>query len=292
VIKLRSGLAKCIKRYCLWSSNGNASDFDDASSERGFALLEVIVALVIMALVGIMAWRGMDAMIRGRETIDRRANQDASYSQLVRQFERDCQEILRRDELMALSSASVSGSTSATTSLAAGAKNIWWLRRYRADNQDAWMVVGYGMSPAGLQRWTSRPLLRRNEAGSLWSSISRDPDLNSSDLLVSLEVPAIVRQSFRVQTSIVNGSGSSGISASGTGTPAANASTTSTTNLAGNNTSSGGSSSSSSNAGATPSNPSSAVTNVYPDQQGVVMQWWIKDITLPITRSCLMGGAL
>jgi len=292
VIKLRSGLAKCIKRYCLWSSNGNASDFDDASSERGFALLEVIVALVIMALVGIMAWRGMDAMIRGRETIDRRANQDASYSQLVRQFERDCQEILRRDELMALSSASVSGSTSATTSLAAGAKNIWWLRRYRADNQDAWMVVGYGMSPAGLQRWTSRPLLRRNEAGSLWSSISRDPDLNSSDLLVSLEVPAIVRQSFRVQTSIVNGSGSSGISASGTGTPAANASTTSATNLAGNNTSSSGSNSSSSNAGATPSNPSSAVTNVYPDQQGVVMQWWIKDITLPITRSCLMGGAL
>jgi hypothetical protein len=31
---------------------------------------------------------------------------------------------------------------------------------------------------------------------------------------------------------------------------------------------------------------------VYPDSQGVSMQWWIKDQALPISRSCLMGGAL
>jgi len=252
-----------------------------SSPEAGFALLEVIVALVIMALVGIMAWRGMDAMIRGRETIDRRANQDASYTQLVRQFERDCQEILRRDELASLSAASTSGSNSggnasAVTSLAAGSKNIWWMRRYRADNQDAWMVVGYGMSPTGLQRWTSRPLLRRSEAGALWTSISRDPDLNSSDLLSSLEVPAIVRQSFQVQASVVSGAGSSGTSASGTATPTSSSSASTTTTPSANPTAS----------------TTSAVSNIYPDQQGVVMQWWIKDITLPITRSCLMGGAL
>ena len=252
-----------------------------SSPEAGFALLEVIVALVIMALVGIMAWRGMDAMIRGRETIDRRANQDASYTQLVRQFERDCQEILRRDELASLSAASTSGSNSggnasAVTSLAAGSKNIWWMRRYRADNQDAWMVVGYGMSPTGLQRWTSRPLLRRSEAGALWTSISRDPDLNSSDLLSSLEVPAIVRQSVQVQASVVSGAGSSGTSASGTATPTSSSSASTTTTPSANPTASA----------------TSAVSNIYPDQQGVVMQWWIKDITLPITRSCLMGGAL
>lgn len=38
----------------------------------------------------------------GREVIDRRANQDADYSQLVRQFERDCQSVLGKDELSAL----------------------------------------------------------------------------------------------------------------------------------------------------------------------------------------------
>lgn len=242
--------------------------------EQGFALIEMIVALVIMALVGLMAWRGMDAMIRGRETIDRRANVDATYFQLVRQFERDCQEGLRRDEIAPLFSGGSSGgtsgatiNTSAVSSLAAGAKNIWWMRRYRADNQDAWMIVGYGMAPTGLQRLTSRPLLRRSEAGTLWASISRDPDLISTELLVSLEVPTIVRQAFQVQTSVISGAGGNGISTSGTGSP--------TTSAASNNASG-----------------SAPIANVYPDSQGVSMQWWIKDQALPISRSCLMGGAL
>jgi prepilin-type N-terminal cleavage/methylation domain-containing protein len=249
--------------------------------DQGFALIEMIVALVIMALVGLMAWRGMDAMIRGRETIDRRANLDASYFQLVRQFERDCQESLRRDEIAPLFSAASGGGSSSSggsaagqatnasviSSLASGAKNIWWVRRYRADNQDAWMIVGYGMSPAGLQRLTSKPLLRRSEAGALWASISRDPDLISTELLVSVEVPTIVRQVFQVQTSVISGAGGNGISASGTGSPTTGAATNSPSGNA-------------------------PISIVYPDPQGVTMQWWIRDQALPMNRSCLMGGAL
>lgn len=246
-------------------------------SERGFALIEMVVALVIMALVGLMAWRGMDAMIRGREVIDKRANQDADYSQLVRQFERDCQSVLSKDEIASLASSVTGGAIN--SSVAAGAKNIWFLRRYRADNVDAWLIAGYVVGPAGLQRWTSRPLLQRTDAGALWAGIARDPDLSSSDLLVSLELPSIVRQSFQVQTSVVNGAGSSGISAGGTGsagttTPAATPASTPTSNAA---------------AGA---NPTSGISTITADQQGVMMQWWVKDIALPITRSCLMGGAL
>jgi len=264
--------------------------------EDGFALIEMIVALVIMALVGLMAWRGMDAMIRGRETIDRRANLDANYFQLVRQFERDCQESLRRDELAPLfsvagagvgtgtstgggvgssSSAGSASNTSAISSLAAGAKNIWWIRRYRADNQDAWMIVGYGMSPAGLQRLTSRPLLRKSEAGTLWASISRDPDLMSTELLVSVEVPTIVRQTFQVQTSAISGAGANPSASPGTG--------------AGTST---GASSPATGTAASAASGSTPISNVFPDPQGVTMQWWIKDQTLPISRSCLMLGAL
>lgn len=248
--------------------------------DQGFTLLEVIVALVIMALVGLMAWRGMDVMIRGREVIDRRANQDADYSQLVRQFEKDCQSVLVRDELSSLANSQAGGGATAgsTSAVATGAKNIWFLRRYRADNVDAWLIAGYGMGPEGLQRWTSKPLLQRAEAGALWFGISRDPDLSSSDLLLSLEVPTVVRQSFRVQTSVVSGAGSSGVSASGTGSPNAstNAATTSTTTPTTN----------------PPANTAPNVSNLLPEQQGVVMQWWIKDVALPITRSCLMWGAL
>ena len=241
-------------------------------SDSGFALLEVIAALVITALVGLMAWRGMDAMIRGREVIDRRANQDADYSQLVRQFEKDCQSVLVRDELSSLanSQAGTNANGGAVSAVASGAKNIWFLRRYRADNVDAWLIAGYGMGPSGLQRWTSKPLLQRSDAGALWFGISRDPDLASSDLLLSLEVPSVVRQAFRVQTSVLSGAGNSGISASGTGSP--NTPSASSTNA--------------------PANTAPNVSNLLPEQQGIVMQWWIKDVALPITRSCLMGGAL
>ena len=248
-------------------------------SERGFALIEMVVALVIMALVGLMAWRGMDAMIRGREVIDKRANQDADYSQLVRQFERDCQSVLSKEEIANLAS-SVSGSA-ISSSIAAGAKNIWFLRRYRADNMDAWLIAGYTVGPAGLQRWTSRPLMQRADAGALWAGIARDPDLSSSDLLVSLELPFIVRQSFQVQTSVVNGAGGSGISAGGTGSP----------NSPGTSDASASAATSGSTS-ASGANPTTGVTTVTADQQGVMMQWWVKDIALPITRSCLMGGAL
>lgn len=256
-----------------------------SGDDQGFALLEVIVALVIMALVGLMAWRGMDAMIRGREVIDRRAKQDADYLQLVRQFEKDCQSVLVRDELSSLANSQAGGGATAgsTSAVAAGAKNIWFLRRYRADNVDAWLIAGYGMGPAGLQRWTSKPLLQRVEAGALWFGISRDPDLSSSDLLLSLEVPTVVRQSFRVQTSVMSGAGSSGISASGTGSPNASANSAST-NVATTSTTT-----STTNP---PANTPPNVSNLLPEQQGVVMQWWIKDVALPITRSCLMGGAL
>jgi len=264
----------------------NANFSHHSGCDTGFALLEIIVALVIMALVGLMAWRGMDAMIRGREVIDRRANQDADYSQLVRQFEKDCQSVLVRDELSSLvnTQAGANAISGAVSAIASGTKNIWFLRRYRADNVDAWLIAGYGVGPNGLQRWTSKPLLQRADAGALWFGISRDPDLASSDLLLSLEVPSVVRQSFQVQTSLLNGAGSGGISASGTGSPNTSANSAAANTTAANTTTTPITN--------PPANAAPNVSNLLPEQQGVVMQWWIKDITLPITRSCLMGSAL
>jgi len=267
------------------------------SQQLGFALLELIVAMAIMAIVGLLAWRGMDAMIRGREVIERRSNDDLAYIQLVRQFERDCQEILRRDELnaangpvtpsaavsntasntspnatvpnpSATTAAAVNLSTSTVPSIAVGSKNIWWLRHYRADMQDAWLLVGYGMGPSGLERWTSQPLLRRDIALQIWNSTLRNPDLVSTDFLVSWQAPHVVRQAFVVQSSLMSGAGGSGISATGTGSAPANVSPTNSM----------------------PSNP--GVSLITPDQQGLIMRWWLKDIALPITRSCLMGSAL
>ena len=63
-------------------------------SDAGFTLIEVMIAMAIMATLGIIAWRGMDAMLRSKENIESRAKQDSVYFNLVRQFERDCQEMI------------------------------------------------------------------------------------------------------------------------------------------------------------------------------------------------------
>ena len=215
--------------------------------DQGFALIEVLVAMTIMALVGLMAWRGMDALIMGRDVIDRRANQDAVYAQLVNQFERDCHFILRAEVL-------------GNNPLSAGAKNIWWIRQLQVDNRDAWMIVGYGVTPAGLQRWTSSPLLRRTEALALWASVSRDPDLLSTSFQVSLTLPEVIRQTALVQ--------SVPASAMATLPPPPNPQS--------------------------PTSPNTPLTlaAAIPDYRGVVLQWWLRDANLPITRSCLMAGGL
>ena len=260
----------------------------DRAQEQGFALLEILVAMAIMAIAGLLAWRGMDAMIRGREVIERRADTDLAYLQLVRQFEQDCQTILRRDELLAAANVSGNASSNASNNLAigagsnrfsviaAGAKNIWWLRHYFLDNQDAWLLVGYGVTESGLQRWTSRPLLNRKEALSVWNAVSKDPDLLSSNMLVTWQVPNIIKQSFVMQTLALSGAGQTGIRASGTGTPPAGTTANSNNNNAANNA----------------TNNTNVLTLTAPDPQGLVMQWWLKEAALSITRSCLLGGAL
>jgi general secretion pathway protein J len=163
------------------------SDELTIAPEAGFTLIEVMVALVVIAIVGLMAWRGMDAMIRGQESIEGRAKQDALYFQIVRQFERDCQEIILSSNLD-------------IPVYAAGQKNIWWLRRYEQANQVNWAIVGYGISENGLRRWVSRPLTNKPDALGLWQAILRDPDLVSSTMKMTLEAPEIISQEATVIT--------------------------------------------------------------------------------------------
>jgi general secretion pathway protein J len=250
-----------------------------APRDQGFALIEILVAMTIMALVGLMAWRGMDALIMGRDVIDRRANQDAVYTQLVNQFERDCQFILRAEVL-------------GSNPLSAGAKNIWWIRQLQVDNRDAWMIVGYGVTPAGLQRWTSAPLLRRTEAVTLWAGVSRDPDLLSSSFRVSLTLPDVIRQTIFVRTALASGV-SATPPAPPTPTTPTSPTTTSTPSTVDPNASTAVGSTSNTTPTAAP-NPNAPLTlaAVTPDHRGVVMQWWLSSSSLPITRSCLMGGGL
>ncbi|WP_322031586.1 prepilin-type N-terminal cleavage/methylation domain-containing protein [Paraburkholderia sp. J76] len=69
-----------------------------ASSARGFTLIELLVAIAIMAVVAILSWRGLDEIVRGRETITRAMAQERVFAQMFDQMRIDLREAASDDE--------------------------------------------------------------------------------------------------------------------------------------------------------------------------------------------------
>lgn len=61
---------------------------------RGFTLIEVMVALFILAVVAAMAWQGVDAIIRTREISQQRMDRLLRLQSVMAQWEIDLQEIV------------------------------------------------------------------------------------------------------------------------------------------------------------------------------------------------------
>jgi general secretion pathway protein J len=59
------------------------------AAPRGFTLVEVLVALVVMATMAGMAWRGIDALIKSREIAQTRLAQTARLQTVLAQWEVD-----------------------------------------------------------------------------------------------------------------------------------------------------------------------------------------------------------
>ena len=77
---------------------------------------------------------------------------------------------------------------------------VWWLRRNLDTSQTSWIIVGYGITQTGLRRWISAPLVSKAEALEKWKSISRDPDIVTNAMKVSLEIPHISSQQVNIIT--------------------------------------------------------------------------------------------
>ncbi|MGB3290814.1 MAG: prepilin-type N-terminal cleavage/methylation domain-containing protein [Burkholderiaceae bacterium] len=58
-------------------------------AQRGFTLIEVLVALVLMALVSLISWRGLEAVQYTGQRLDDRAEETLSLLRVLDQIERD-----------------------------------------------------------------------------------------------------------------------------------------------------------------------------------------------------------
>jgi general secretion pathway protein J len=65
---------------------------------RGFTLIELLVAIAIMAVIAVLSWRGLDQIIRGRETITNAMEDERVFAQLFDQMRIDARQAASDDE--------------------------------------------------------------------------------------------------------------------------------------------------------------------------------------------------
>ena len=105
---------------------------------RGFTLIEVLVALVIMAVMAGMAWRGIDAVVRSRESSQAKLEQIARLQTVLAQWEQDLRMLQDSQVVPALA---FDGAT---------------LRLTRSTEQGL-QVVAWSLREGQWQRWASTP---------------------------------------------------------------------------------------------------------------------------------------
>ncbi|MFM8901371.1 MAG: type II secretion system protein J [Burkholderiales bacterium] len=59
------------------------------SSQKGFTLVEVLVALMVMAILATMAWQGVDGMVRARDATQQRLGSNLQLGTVMAQWDVD-----------------------------------------------------------------------------------------------------------------------------------------------------------------------------------------------------------
>ena len=123
------------------------------TASSGFTLVEVLVALAVMALMAAMAWQGVDAIVRARDASQQRVEATLRMNMVIGQWEQDLaslQETARVPQLH------FDGATLRLTRRAAGGiQLVAWAMR----DDDSGSV---------LQRWASPAVTTRAELQDLW----------------------------------------------------------------------------------------------------------------------------
>ena len=60
-------------------------------AQAGFTLVEVLVALVLMAIVSLVSWQGLDSVVRVRDHVEREAARDQAALNAIGQLTTDIQ---------------------------------------------------------------------------------------------------------------------------------------------------------------------------------------------------------
>src|ERR1700741_1765357 len=70
-----------------------------ARTARGFTLIELMVAIAILAVIAVVWWGGLDQMIHGRQTIPTAMEDERVFAQLFDQMRIDARQAATEDEV-------------------------------------------------------------------------------------------------------------------------------------------------------------------------------------------------
>lgn len=129
--------------------------------QRGFTLIEMMITLVIMAMLGLMSWRGLDGLIRGKERIDEYNSQHRDINYALTLLDRDCNAMLSPEVL---------GAPTVTIN----SLGVWWMRSMGISDKPGWQMVGYRADAHGLERLISAPFTSRDTALDAWQAFLKD----------------------------------------------------------------------------------------------------------------------
>jgi general secretion pathway protein J len=126
-------------------------------ANRGFTLVELLVALFVMALLAILSWRGLDGMTRAQERTEARANELLALQVGLAQWAADLENVVELPQ---------------TPTLDWNGRVLRVARRSTSAPTDGIMVVGWtrrDVNGAGTWlRWQSPPVTTRSELDEAW----------------------------------------------------------------------------------------------------------------------------
>ncbi|NKI71523.1 prepilin-type N-terminal cleavage/methylation domain-containing protein [Collimonas pratensis] len=155
------------------------------NGSRGFTLVELIIAVTILAMVAVLGWRGLDGIVRSRISLTAEMEQTRGMQLTFAQLQSDCAQIAPKMVM------------TTRPYLSAEPGRLLMVRLVFADQQPTRLqVVDYRLRDGHLTRQESAPTRDPNVIDTLWQNALSDAGdgANSQAVLLQSDVASMQMQ--------------------------------------------------------------------------------------------------